>query len=539
MKNYIEKNAKYITYIICIIVLSLPVACILIELGNIITVSVMNNAFNEVRDYVSFRLTHFIMEGINPYSFETIQNLSVPFFYLYGALYPLTVAGLCKATGMSIIAGFYFVNICLVCFTTINIWLIVKESFKECIPAEFYWISFICVAINVGTFFTMFRLPVLNFRGDVVGIYISSLIFLILYKNKEHVFCVAFLTVMLFFAKQIMLVMGIPILIFYMLVDKKLAKKYIVYGMVIGIGVIVILQLIFPLYLNETIVALFGINGNYGSVKSSIYNLLFLVKQYCVYCIAIICGSLNFIKNKKNKKILPFLKEILWKKIKSKEAFIVFLWVNIIMETIFLLYFAKCDGDGYKYCQDMLAANIFILGIYFLCRYCFNFLKKYAQLASLMILCIATTITFFQFSTNLYFKDDVCAYYDLNAIISEHKDELMYLGINSEQYLLNEDIWECDNIYFNDGQVGCLMPDRIDKQFSERMLYDQKLRKLMGNYANHLNELVANKSFGLVTTCAEDVLDMQLLEKNYYKYATYTLKTETLSSDVIVWLPLK
>ena len=155
-----------------------------------------------------------------------------------------------------------------------------------------------------------------------------------------------------------------------------------------------------------------------------------------------------------------------------------------------------------------------------------------------MVLCIATTITFFQFSINVYFKEDVRAYQELNAIISEHKDELMYLGVNSEQYLLNEDIWESDKIYFNDGHAGCYMPDRVDEKLSERLLYDYQIRMIMKDYANHVNELVANKAFGIVTTCVEDVLDMRILEENYYEYATFTLKAESLSGDVTVWLPL-
>lgn len=535
MKTVAEKQNK--TVLICLLILALPIACILIELGNIITVSIMNNAFNETRDYVCFRLTHFIMEGINPYSLETVKDLNVPFFCLYGALYPLIVAVICKITGISIVAGYYFANILLVGLTTINVWFIVKESFEEYILAEYRWIVFICVAINTGTFFTMFRLPILNFRGDVVGIYITSVIFLIIYKNKERVYLIAFLTVMLFFAKQIMLFMGVPILVFYILSDKKLAKKYLISGSVWGIGSLVVIQLMFPLYLSETIAALVGTNANYGSLKSSIYNIIFLIKQYGAYCIAILVGSMHYFKIKKIRDVHSLI-EILLKKIKSADAIIIYLLMNVAFGTVFLLYFAKGYGDGYKYCQDFLAASIFVLGIFFFNRYCMKFFCYTKKIVGLVVLCVATTITFFQFSINFYSKDDVQAYQDLNEIISEHANELMYLGLNSTQYMLNEDIWESANIYFNDGHAECFMPDLVNEKLSKKLLYDYQIRRVMEDYSNRVNEMVKNKAFGIVTTSGEGVVDMQFLKKNYYEYETYKLKSEALSLDVTVWLPL-
>ena len=93
-----------------------------ISSAHILSFSLQYTSFNEVRDYVSFRLTNFIMEGKNPYSLEMLSEFTVPFMDLYTPFTPLLVAVLCKLTGISVLSGNYVINILFVLLTCFNLW---------------------------------------------------------------------------------------------------------------------------------------------------------------------------------------------------------------------------------------------------------------------------------------------------------------------------------------------------------------------------------------------------------------------------------
>ena len=169
--------------------------------------------------------------------------------------------------------------------------------------------------------------------------------------------------------------------------------------------------------------------------------------------------------------------------------------------------------------------------------------RKNIQLKKSIILftiCVASAITYSQFGGILYTQDDVETYMKLDDVISAHQGEKLYLGMNATQYLLNEDLWEPDEIYFNDGQIEYFNGNYLEGSIINNLFYDEEIKNAAAGYVSRVNNLLADKEFGLVATCIDSIIDKETLERNYYIYNNYSIKTETNGClEVTVWLPLK
>ena len=210
------------------IILLIPLLIIIITLIdniiNIAGISATLSCYNEVRDFPTLRLTEFIINGINPYTLSSLNDLNIPFHFLYSGLLPIITAVICKYTGINVISGSYIVNIVLVILTCYNIWLITKHCFEN-----YKFIAIICIFINVASFFTQMEyIPIYTFRSDSIGIYVLSLLYLVVCKNKKLTLLSAILTVLLIFTKQFLVLISIPLFLYYFIIDKKLALKYLI-----------------------------------------------------------------------------------------------------------------------------------------------------------------------------------------------------------------------------------------------------------------------------------------------------------------------
>lgn len=532
-----NKILKIMILIASLAALSYAVISILFLGANITNFSIINNAYNEIRDYVSFRLTHFIIEGTNPYTVDYLNQTNVPFMLLYPGLNPLLAAIICRSTGVSVMAGYYIVNILVYLATALNVWLIVRNYFKES-----KWIAAICVLVNASTFFALFGLPIFNFHTDSIGIYLTSVIFLIIYKNKRLTLPVAILTVMLIFTKQILVVFAVPMFMYYFIIDRKLSLKYFLQCTICGIITLVVIQILFPLYWTETIYAQFFVSKSYGNLKDALFNIAHFYYRYFAYFILIVVGTIGGIRLKLNNwrdfSLTAFIKELI-----SEHEFAVYLILNIIFGTFFLLYFAKCGGDGYKYCQDILALSWFILAVYVWHNYFSRLIDqkmafKLSAKILLFILCLASSFTYSRFKINYYDDADERTFITLNDIISSHSGEKMYLGMNSTQYMLNNDIWEPDDVWFNDGQIEYLNEDYPDNPILDFLFYGKEIETVAREYVNEVNAMVANKDFGIIVTCLDCVIDKNVLSENYVEYTMLGVRTDTNGIyDVTVWIP--
>ena len=546
--NYMIKHLKFseqkqsffnlILTLICVIVLSFPIIKIVSLVFNISTISVLFNAANEVRDYVSFRLANFIIEGHNPYKTEFLGETNVPFMLLYTGLYPLIVAIFCKITGTTVLVGYYCVNLLLFVGSVFNLWLILKDSFDK-----YRVIAIVCLGVCSATFFSLFGLPIFNFHTDTIGIYISTLIFLIIYKHDRLTLLVAILTVSLIFTKQVMVVMALPIFLYYLIFDNKLAVKYGLQCTAVGIITYIIIQLLFPLYWSETIYAQFVVSKNYGDFYQAKENIKDFYRRYKYLVLIFVIGLISEIfwvrkSQPRISNILFVLKEVI-----IKEKFIVYLLLNIAIGTLSLCYFAKCGGDGYKYCQDLLAPScclISFMSFYKYLRQCniFNKYKLFGTIA-LLVLCIVSGKTYNKFVNNQYTQEDILAYTKLDEKISVYSNQKLYLGMNSTQYMLSRNLWEPKNIWFNDGQIEYFSNGAyLEGRFIHNIFNGDKLKEAGTNYKKRVNEMVANKEFAAVTTCLDSIIDENILQNNYQKDSTYNIKTDTNGIfKLTLWLP--
>ena len=148
-------------------------------------------------------------------------------------------------------------------------------------------------------------------------------------------------------------------------------------------------------------------------------------------------------------------------------------------------------------------------------------------------------INYSNFETIYYTKDDVKALMDLNQDINTFRNGKIHLGINSAQYLMNFDLWEENNIDFNDGHFDNIQNIQTENQIINEFFYTDIIYKSMQDYKNRVNQSVANKEYSLITTSIENIMDLELLNKNYYPYKTYGIKTEAngMVYDVTLWLP--
>lgn len=524
--------------VICVIVLIFPIIKILSLLFNISTISILINSANEVRDYVSFRLANFIIEGHNPYTEEFLDETNVPFMILYTGLFPLTVAIFCKITGSTVLLGYYCVNILIYAGTVFNLWLILNDYFDK-----YRVIAIVCIGICSASFFSLFGLPIFNFHTDTIGIYISTLIFVVIFKNDKLTLLLALLTVSLIFTKQIMVVMVLPIFIYYLIINKKLAIKFVIQCTAIGLITFTIFQLLFPLYWSETIYAQFMVSKNYGDFYQAKENIKDFYRRYKYLVMVFGVGIISEIFWLR--KLHPHVSNLLFflKEAVIKEKFIVYLLINIAIGTLSLCYFAKCGGDGYKYCQDLLAPSCCLIAFISFCKYLRqwgNLYKiKFCGTVILLVLCLASGKTYNKFSNTQYSQEDIIAYQKLDEIISVYSNQKIYLGMNSTQYMLRRDLWEPENIWFNDGQIEYFTNGSYQEgSFIHNFFNGDKLKKTGEKYKKQINDMVAKKDFAVITTCIDNIIERKNLETNYIKDSVYKIKTDTNGIfEVTLWLP--
>ncbi len=508
---------------------------------NITGTSLVTGGVNEVRDYVSFRMAYLITQGKNPYSMNMLSDGNVPFMCLYTVLMPLFVAGVTMITGMNIFEGYYFINILLIILTGYIMWLITKEYFKN------YSILYaLCILIIAPTFFVFLEIPFFNFHTDTIGIFLSSLIFLIVYKDKEKKksIMLSFLTVLLLFTKQILVVMALPLLVYYLIYDKKRAFKYLWQCALIGVLTVLIVRIAFPLCWTEMIYAQFVSSGNYGSFGKALYNIVHLYYMYCPFVILIVIGIVSVIvynvKKGQQSKIGTFLKNVV-----KEEEYGVYLFLNLIFGTISLLYFAKCGGDGIKYCHDIITPSLFLITVYVWCGYQsrnlniksdYDFIKNgYTIIA----LCIASVIVFSGFKYNRYDENDVNSQIALNNVIKEHSDGKIYVGMAATGYLVQNNLWESENVWFNDGQIEYFDYENDASSFMNNIFYVEETKKAARDYKNEVNRMIENKEFSVITTCLDELINMEILEDNYEIIGSYEIRTNAMMGTftVTAWKP--
>lgn len=316
-----------------------------------------------------------------------------------------------------------------------------------------------------------------------------------------------------------MVLLGCPLFIYYLIYrEKRLAFRYFVGCVLFGILAAFIIQWKFPLYWTETVLIQFLYNKSYGSFASAVDNIWHFYYRYFMNIVLILFGLISWFYYERKKEKRHSFRSIFGELFKNN-GFAVYLTLNLIIGTLVLFYLAKCDGDGYKYCQDLLAPSLFLLSVYI---WSGLFGKKIVKSGMdrrtrnnfiLIVLSLAGMINYSNFETIYYTKDDVKALMDLNQDINTFRNGKIHLGINSAQYLMNFDLWEENNIDFNDGHFDNIQNIQTENQIINEFFYTDIIYKSMQDYKNRVNQSVANKEYSLITTSIENIMDLELLNK--------------------------
>lgn len=516
------KLMKYFSIILFLLLIFL----FLIFGFNIIGATIAVNSFNELTDFTLIRATKAFYNFINPYSLDNLEK-EIPFLYLYTPIMPLISAIVSRVIHGNILLNCYIVNIIFVILTIINMIIILKEKIKK---DKFVYIEFIILI--TFTFFSMFGLPIFNLRPDTIAIYVFTLIVLVLKNNYKNTNLLVFLSILQVFTKQIMFIQTLSIIIFLLLIDKKVVKQFIIKMLIFGVLTIFVICCFFPLYWAESCYTMLYVDNLLGGFDNSIYNILYFYFRYIGILFFIVIGLINLFKNN----IKLFDKSNVYKFILENKL-IVFVIINIFISTISLLYFAKPGIDGYKYCQDLLAPSILILFIYLSENIFQNVvLKRYFNI----ILLIITIISLAQFDYSIYTKDNINEYYTLAKDMKKFDGEKIFFEkISVQDFDVKSKYYENKNIYFDDGHIPYFSFDIYDSSPHRIVPYLNEVHRAGVDYRNMVNEMVENQEFKMIVTCFNLILDENILEEKYEIYRTYKIKTDVDIHNVVSWVPKK
>lgn len=486
---------------------------------NVIANSIQWSLQCEVRDYVGFRLTDCIMQGINPYSLENVGNMNIPLLYMYTPINPLLVAMICMMTGSGIITGNFILNILFVILTSIMLYRIIQSGTKAYKSS-----AFLIILLLVTTFFSMFGDFLFTFRSDSLGIFVYSCMLFCVYKESKRTVHIATLSVLLLLTKQNMIVLAIPVFLIYLLTDWKKAIKYALQCSAILAGLVIIIQYVFPLYWTETVFVQF-LSTDTSDWLEAVLNIMVCIKRYfvfaCIDAVIVIGGILYFIRTKK--KIMPLIKN-------SQEfRYIIYLILNIVVAVLTLLYFARNGADGFKYCQEMLAVPMTLLALMILLKYHKRLVEllKAKRVVFTSVICLAVCavgvlFTHVQFDTVHYSHDDIEQYKALYAFLGEYDIKDVFVDKEATGYFDQIKVQGEDVRYYDDGHITYFMGYPDSERFFSEIFYANEIKILANQYREDMFRKIENKEFKALAV--SDFFSREQLESNYVLVDSLSLK---------------
>ena len=156
---------------------------------------------------------------------------------------------------------------------------------------------------------------------------------------------------------------------------------------------------------------------------------------------------------------------------------------------------------------------------------CFTDRKRALTLVTFFMFCLSTTFTYLQFRTNFNSREGIANRLAFDAFLQEHADEKMFLTMSSMSYMLNRDMWESDNIWFDDGQIEYFNEVEPVDGFLGTIFYDEE---------------VADAAHDYVVVCSfyRGIIDRDLLIEYYDEGETFLIMTDTNGyTGITTWTP--
>lgn len=348
-----------------------------------------------------------------------------------------------------------------------------------------------------------------------------------MYKYPEKITLSAFVTVALLHTKQTLIVMALPVFLYYLLNNLKAAMKYFLACTCFMIAELLAIHYIFPLYWAESIYTLS--KTIYGfELSTALYNIAHISFRYVAFLALSLAGIILLLSHEKGNIFLR-IKNVF---VNLRHEYIMLIMLNIISSLFFLIAsFARNGGDGVKYCGGMLGPSILIFS-FIIWKYAlvsFDALFKKSLVIFLLTAAAFCSVMFANFKYVIFNLDDVMRYADAWETIRQYDDgSPIYLGMVASNYMADEANAYKDYIYYDDGQVeyfnssvndpgrhGILKSDNFNKRVAE-ILHVDKIYSAGREYVNTVRRMIAEKKFSLVVCSGlGSIIDFETLEKNY------------------------
>ncbi len=365
----------------------------------------------------------------------------------------------------------------------------------------------------------MFRVPFFTFRPDALGILLSSILLLIMYRCPQRVILSAFVTVTLIHTKQILVAIALPIFIYYLLNNTRYAVKYFIACLVIAVAEFVIIRLVFPIYWGASIYSLF--TTVYGfSIRTALRNIAIFCRRYAAFILMGFAGVILMLRKKTGN---------YWTRIKSllsdmRHEYIMLITMNIISSLGFLLYCARNGGDGIKYCNDMLAPSVIIFSV-LVWRYAVSSWSRLNLSVVVLVICCAAfcSLILGQFNYRTFDLKDIRGYSELWGTIQQYDNgKPMYLGMVSSIYLTGSRNPDKDYIYFDDGHIQYQVKTSPHNKISSFLLVDD-IYDAGRKYIKTINRMAGDKNFSVIVQDLGSRISEEVLSENYREVKSLNL----------------
>ena len=488
----------------------------------------------EYREGGALNATQLFLENRNPFSItEQPQNT-----YVYGFLYPLAVKPFAKAFGNTLFVhrSFVYFFICATCMLVFYVLIRKKVNFV---------FSFAAMIILHQSIINAANTPLA--RPDGLGIFLFTLAIIIPWRWKFSNSSLAasiIISILGYLAKPYYF-LAVPIIALYLFlfISRRKSVIYSVMSAIIFIAVITVTTLIFPMYINNTLIA--HINDSayiYNNVKDQIAEYTEInVYVLLILLLSVINISRNFLK-KHYSETVAHIAEVIkskyktnsgWKFLKDEPKIVCGYDLLFAFSLLFvlILFIIKLGGHPGNY----HAAYLFHLASPFLILVTFQLLNKTAgklfnSLAALIII-ITMNVEFespryeFERYANCFEQMDVLVKNSRNVLNSPENVSIM---IRENKPVYNSGLSE----YFSTRYA------KTDVAIESSGLVNERTEK----FHKELDDKIARKEFDLI-----------FMTKNYYNYfvnegllkQNYVLK-ETICApfiyhvlEVEAWIPKK
>ncbi len=385
---------------------------------------IQNNNQLEFREGVGLKFAVDFSNGINPYGLKNLEKLQPPEISIYGFLSPLIAAPFIKLLSflrpiiVAQLLNFFIESISIILFGKI-----IYNILRSKILAAFGSLFFYCCFYRCGA--------VAGFFPDQLGIFLSILLFFFIVRdklqNEYKPLLYDFFIILLFYTKSYYVFLGFGVLLFLLINSTRNGIKFLIYGIILGLISIFLVQLVFPLYFSETIaIAFCMVSGDNVSSEIKNSSLLYSLKQFYflfkdIFLIFFILFIYNIILHLvkiytyfyHNKKMYKRLRYLFYK---IKSFFKSYSFCQLTTMLLPTIYFGQNNGAYLSYHLQLWFPYFMFIGIlitknvinsinYIKSKFVFRYTIKMFILFFLFIF----------FSNFLLFKNNICSFISLTC----------------------------------------------------------------------------------------------------------------------------